>query len=53
MVDEPIERVARMIKNHQEGVINAATTDVTNAGAEARHGCAGRSVQMPVVKPAE
>jgi transposase len=32
---EPIKRVARMIKRHWEGVINAATTDVTNARAEA------------------
>jgi len=32
---EPIKRVARMIKKHWEGVINAATTDVTNARAEA------------------
>ncbi len=28
-------RLARMIKNHWEGVINAATSDVTNARAEA------------------
>ena len=32
---EPIKRVARMIKRHWEGVLNAATTDVTNARAEA------------------
>jgi len=32
---QPIKRVARMIKRHWEGVINAATTDVTNARAEA------------------
>lgn len=32
---DPIKRVARMIKRHWEGVINAATTDVTNARAEA------------------
>lgn len=32
---EPIKRVARMIKRHWEGVINAATTDITNARAEA------------------
>jgi transposase len=32
---EPVKRVARMIKKHWEGVINAATTDVTNARAEA------------------
>ncbi len=31
---EPIKRVARMIKRHWEGVINAATTDVTNARSE-------------------
>jgi transposase len=31
---EPIKRVARMIKKHWEGVINAATSDVTNARAE-------------------
>ncbi len=31
---EPIKRVARMIKRHWKGVINAATTDVTNARAE-------------------
>jgi len=31
---EPIKRVARMIKRHWEGVINAATTNVTNARAE-------------------
>jgi len=35
---EPIKRVARMIKKHWEGVINAATTDVTNARAEALNG---------------
>ncbi len=32
---EPIKRVARMIKRHWQGVINAATTDLTNARAEA------------------
>jgi transposase len=32
---EPIKRAAQMIKRHWEGVINAATTDVTNARAEA------------------
>jgi len=32
---EPIKRVARMIKKHWEGVMNAATTTVTNARAEA------------------
>ena len=32
---EPIQRVARMIKKHWEGVLNAATTTVTNARAEA------------------
>ena len=32
---EPVKRVARMIKKHWEGVINAATTSVTNARAEA------------------
>ena len=31
---EPIKRVARMIKNHWEGVMNAATSNVTNARAE-------------------
>lgn len=31
---EPVKRVARMIKKHWEGVINAATTDVTNARSE-------------------
>ena len=31
---DPIKRVARMIKKHWEGVINAATSDVTNARAE-------------------
>lgn len=31
---EPIKRVARMIKEHWEGVLNAATTTVTNALAE-------------------
>jgi transposase len=35
---EPIKRVARMIKRHWEGVINAATTGVTNARAEAING---------------
>jgi len=32
---EPIQRVARMIKKHWQGVINAATSEVTNARAEA------------------
>ncbi len=32
---EPVKRVARMIKKHWEGVINAATTPLTNARAEA------------------
>ena len=32
---DPIKRVARMIKRHWQGVINAATTEVTNARAEA------------------
>ena len=32
---EPVKRVARMIKRHWEGVINAATSSVTNARAEA------------------
>ena len=32
---EPVKRVARMIKKHWEGVINAATTSLTNARAEA------------------
>ena len=31
---EPIKRVARMIKKHWDGVINAATSDITNARAE-------------------
>jgi len=31
---EPIKRVARMIKKHWEGVLNAATSEVTNARAE-------------------
>lgn len=31
---EPIRRVARMIKNHLDGVINAATSDITNAMSE-------------------
>lgn len=31
---EPIKRVAKMIKRHWEGVINAVITKVTNAGAE-------------------
>lgn len=31
---EPIKRVARMIKRHWDGVMNAATSDVTNARAE-------------------
>lgn len=31
---DPIKRVARMVKKHWNGVINAATTDVTNARAE-------------------
>ena len=32
---EPVKQVARMIKSHWKGVLNAATTDVTNARAEA------------------
>jgi transposase len=32
---EPMKRVARMIKKHWQGVMNAATTSVTNARAEA------------------
>lgn len=31
---EPIKQVARMIKRHWEGVMNAVTSDVTNARAE-------------------
>jgi transposase len=31
---EPVKRVARMIQKHWDGVINAATTDVTNARSE-------------------
>jgi transposase len=31
---EPVKRVARMIKRHWEGVINATTSNVTNARAE-------------------
>lgn len=31
---EPVKRVARMIKKHWDGVINAATSAVTNARAE-------------------
>jgi transposase len=31
---EPVKRVARMIKKHWAGVINAATSNVTNARAE-------------------
>lgn len=31
---EPIKRVARMIKRHWEGVMNAVTSDITNARAE-------------------
>lgn len=31
---EPMKRVARMIKRHWDGVINAVVTKVTNAGAE-------------------
>ena len=34
---EPIKRVARMIKKHWEGVMNGATTSVTNARAKAIH----------------
>ena len=30
----PIERVARLIKYYRDGVINAATTNVTNARSE-------------------
>ncbi len=32
---EPMKRVARMVKGHWDGVINAATSEVTNARAEA------------------
>jgi transposase len=32
---EPIKRVARLIKYYWDGVINAATTNVTNARSEA------------------
>jgi len=32
---EPIKKVARMIKRHWGGVMNTATTNVTNARAEA------------------
>jgi transposase len=31
---EPVKRVARMIQSHWEGVVNAATSDVTNALSE-------------------
>ena len=31
---EPIRRVAKMIRDHWEGVINAATSNITNARAE-------------------
>jgi transposase len=31
---EPIRKVARMIRNHFDGVINAATSDITNAMSE-------------------
>jgi transposase len=31
---EPVKRVARMIQKHWQGVLNAATTDVTNALSE-------------------
>jgi len=31
---EPMKRVARMVKKHWNGIINAATTSVTNARAE-------------------
>lgn len=31
---EPIKRVARMIRRYWEGVINAATSDITNAMSE-------------------
>ena len=31
---EPVRKVARMIKSHWEGVLNAATSDVTNAMSE-------------------
>lgn len=31
---EPIRKVARMIQNHWSGVINAATSDITNAMSE-------------------
>ena len=32
---EPVKRVARMVNRHWDGVINAATSEVTNARAEA------------------
>jgi len=31
---EPVRVVARMIRNHWNGVINAATSDITNAVSE-------------------
>ena len=31
---EPVKRVARMIHKHWEGVLNAATSNVTNARSE-------------------
>jgi transposase len=31
---QPIQKVARMIRNHWEGVMNAATSNVTNAASE-------------------
>lgn len=31
---EPIRKVAKMIRNHWEGVLNAATSDISNACAE-------------------
>jgi transposase len=31
---EPVKKVARMIKRHWQGVLNAATSDITNASSE-------------------
>jgi transposase len=31
---EPVKKVARMVKNHLEGILNAIVHRVTNAGAE-------------------
>ena len=35
---EPVKKVARMIKKHQDGIINAIVLKVTNAKAEATNG---------------